>query len=402
MNDVAMPVTDAAVGTELAVLNQTTALLILQDEAKSDAFYEKVKAEVTSHVPDLTTDKGRKAIASLAFKVTKTKTALDAARKQLTEEKRKEIAAVDAAGKRIRDRLDELAAEVRQPLTEWEAAEEARVARCQQAIQRMKDAAVIRLEDTSGGVAARLAEVEGIEVSAAEFGDLLEFATDAKAAAVGALTAGRDRLAQEEADRAELARLRQEAEERAAREAAEAAERQRAEQEAADARRREEEARTAAEAAEKARQAAAEQAAREAGERAAEALRAAEEAATAAAREAEGRMRAEAAAQAQQAQAERERLEREHQEQLAAAAQARAAAEAEAQRLAAERAEEARRRAEEQAAAEARVRDVEHRGGIMRAAKEALMEHAELEEPAAKAVVLAIAANSIPAVSIRF
>lgn len=38
----------------------------------------------------------------------------------------------------------------------------------------------------------------------------------------------------------------------------------------------------------------------------------------------------------------------------------------------------------------------------MRTAKEALMEHGGLDEDAAKKVVLAIAAGSVPAVTIRF
>ena len=42
------------------------------------------------------------------------------------------------------------------------------------------------------------------------------------------------------------------------------------------------------------------------------------------------------------------------------------------------------------------------RGTIMGAAKEAIMEAGSIPEPVAKAIVLAIAAGSVPAVSIRF
>lgn len=40
-------------------------------------FFEAVKAEVTGEVPDLTTRKGRERIASLAAKVSKSKTAVE-------------------------------------------------------------------------------------------------------------------------------------------------------------------------------------------------------------------------------------------------------------------------------------------------------------------------------------
>lgn len=396
MNDISMPVADAsAPATELTLLATENPVVILTDQAKFDAFYERVKKEVEGHVPDLATDKGRKAIASLAFKVVKTKTALDDAGKRLTEDKRREIAAVDAARKTIRDKLDDLRDEVRRPLTEWEAAEEARVERCQAVLARLKEAAVIRLDDTSEGVERRLASVEAEAITETEFGDVFEFATDTQRLAVEALTAGRDRLAQEEADRAELARLRQESEERAAREAAEAEERRRREAQAAQEREREEADRQRAEQAERERAAAEARAEQEAQERADAARRAAEEAAEQA--------RAEAQRRAQEEQDARDREHREEVERVRRESEERAqAAEAQARRLSDERDAQERQAAEAQAAADARARDIEHRGTIMRAAKEALMEHVDLDEPTAKKAVLAIGAGSIPHVSIAF
>lgn len=396
MNDIATPVADAeAPGTDLAVLNPATSVAILTDAERFDAFYARVKEEVAGHTPDLSTAAGRKAIASLAFKVTKTKTALDEAGKKLTEDKRKEIAAVDAARKNIRDKLDALRDEVRKPLTDWEVAEEARAQRCQQVLASLKSAAVITIDDTGDTLTARIADLEAIQITAAEFADAFEFATDAKASAVQALTAGRDRLAQEEADRAELARLRREAEEREAREAAERAERERHEREAAEARQREEEERARAEEEQRRRDAAAARAKADAEAQA----QAAKDAAERAAREAEERARLEERRLADEAAAEERRL---NEDRLAEERRQREAAQAEAQRLAEEQAAAERKAAEEREAVARRSADVVHRGSIMRAAKEALMEHAELEEGAAKAVVLAIAAKSIPHVSIAF
>ena len=44
-----------------------------------DPLLSRIEAEVRAHAPDTTTNKGREAIASLAYKVSRSKTALDGA-----------------------------------------------------------------------------------------------------------------------------------------------------------------------------------------------------------------------------------------------------------------------------------------------------------------------------------
>ncbi|MGU3457268.1 hypothetical protein ACLBV5_13250 [Brevundimonas sp. M1A4_2e] len=350
--------------------------LVLLDKERFNQFYEAIKAETDKLVPDLTTEKGRKEIASMAFKVAKTKTAIDAAGKLLNEEARAKINIVDAARRDIREKLDALKDEVRRPLTEWEAKEEERVTACEALIGRMKAAAIVPLEDTAQSVADRLAEVKAFALDEGQFQTLLPAALQQQAATVETLTAAHARLVKEEADRAELERLRAEAAERAERERAEA------------------EAKAAAEAAERAKQEAEARAAR-----AAEEEKARIEAAAKAAEEA-ARAQAEAAARA-----EREASERAHAEALAAekrrADEAEAARQAEADRIARET---AAREADEKAAAEAaaaRAADIEHRSKIMGTAKQAIMGHG-VGEQTARAIVLAIAAGDVPNVSIKF
>lgn len=373
---------------ELVLLNEQTTLQVLTDEKRFDDLLAKIKAEVSTHVPDLTTDKGRKAIASLAFKVTKTKTALDDAGKKLTEDKRKEIAVVDASRRNIRDKLDELRDEVRKPLTDWEEAEEARQERVKAALSRLDSLTAIQVDDDSDVVALRLEEAEAFAIDPEEFRETAEIAQASKVRVVENLTAYHAKLLREEADRAELARLRREQEER---EKAEAARREQERQEREEAERRQ---REEAEAAERQRRQE-EAAARAKAEAEAVAQRAAEEAAR--------KAREEAEAQARQEQEERERKHREElaeAQRRAEAAEAARKAEAEAQ---------ARREQEEKAKADAeaeaqrkREADRKHRGSVMGAAKEALMTHAGITEEAAKAAILAIAAGEIPNVSIRF
>lgn len=94
---------------DITTIVETNPVAVLVDEKVYARFYEHVKREVEAHKPDLGTEKGRKAIASLAYKVTRTKTALDNAGKQLNEEARKQINAVDATRRKVREELDALA-----------------------------------------------------------------------------------------------------------------------------------------------------------------------------------------------------------------------------------------------------------------------------------------------------
>ena len=346
--------------------------IVLLDTKRFEQFYEAIKEETDKLVPDLTTEKGRKEIASMAFKVAKTKTAIDAAGKLLNEDARAKINLVDAARRDIRDRLDALKDEVRRPLTEWEAREEQRVIACNGVIDRFIAAGKVHLDDTTETVRTRLAEVQAVALDDGQFQQLHALAIYQQQTAVDALTSGFQRLAKEEADRAELNRLRAEAAERAEREQAES------------------EAKAAAEAVERQRVAAKAQAA------------AAEARITAAAKAAE-----DAARQAAEAKANEERLAQQRAHDEALAAEKRRADEAEvarkaqeahavAKQQAADHEAEAKRKADE-----ARAADIEHRGRIMGAAKAAIMSLG-IGEAAAKSLVLAIAAGEVPAVSIQF
>lgn len=346
--------------------------LVLTQDGTFDQFLAAVRTEVLAETPDLTTAKGRKAIAALAYRVRQSKTAIDNAGKELTEAARQTIQQVNEKRKDCREKLDALAEEVRKPLTEWEQAEEARQARVSDTLTHLAHVCVVPAHATLDTLRQSHADVSAIDAASDEWGDDGPMIAAERIRALNALEAGIKRVEQQEAERAELERLRREAAER---EAAAQAERERQEQE-----RREREAQERAERerieaeqrAEQARQAAAEEAARK----------------------------------------ERERIEREHrqeQERQAAAHQAeldRLANEREQERREAERlrAEQAEREAAERRAreeAEAREADLKYRSSVMRAAKEAIM-RCGVDEPSAKAIVTAIKAREIPNVSITF
>jgi colicin import membrane protein len=303
---------------QLAILEPTReAAIALYTSGKVSDFLERMKAEVRSVVTDPTTDKGRKEIASLAYKVAKTKARLDELGKNLTEDARATINRVNEERRLIREELDTLKDEVRRPLTEFEEREKARVAGHEAQLEGIRELA-LELDGLPAQVlAVRIAGIESMP--ARDWQEFTDRATLAKAAALDKLRAAHAARVKYEAERAELARLRAEAEERARKDreeqiAREAAERARKEAEAKAQQEREQAERAAAEQLRKEREAA-ERAAREAVEKArreAEAKAAKERA------EAEAKLRAEREA--------REKIEREQRE-----AQAREQAEKEAE-----------------------------------------------------------------------
>lgn len=358
------PVLDIEPGTDIVAVVERDHSIVLFDTEKFDVWYEKLKAGAPTDV-DMSTNKGREVVRSYAAKIRSEKAAIDRDRLRLTKEWRDMTASVNEAGKLINDRLGGLAEEVRKPLTEWEEAEKAREAECRAVIDGLKSAAVVTMDDTADAVRERGMSVWSTKIDPERFGDMTGEAEAAKGIAVETLKAALDRLTKEEADRAELAKLRAAEEERARKEAeqreAEEAERRRVEAERAA-----EERRIAAEKADAERIAAAEKEAAERAQREAEAA----------------------------AQAERDRIEREHAEALAAerrrAEQAEAAAQAERDRVAAEQAEQA-----------ARDADKAHRSAVMKAAKEAIMT-CGCDEETAKKIVLLIRSGEVPNVTLRF
>lgn len=304
-------------GTALAIPELTTLQVMFHKPDQIGAMIDRIAAEARAQAPDLSTAKGRKAIASLAYKIAQSKTALDKAGKDLNEEARKQIAVVDAERRKIRDRFDALKDEIRKPLDDWEAAEAARVDALKARLDRLTNAAPT--EESSDSIRAMIDRVDRAVIDDT-WQEYLPHAAKAKDATLTRLRAQLAETERREAETAELARLRAEA---AAREEAD---RQRREAEEAEARR------IAAEKAEAERQA---QIERDKAEAVARAQKDAEERANA---EAE-RLRVEAA-----------QKEEEYKRNIAAeAAKAEAAAKAERDRIEAEKKAEADARAKREA-----------------------------------------------------
>ncbi|HDN9804001.1 TPA: hypothetical protein P2N04_001055 [Aeromonas salmonicida] len=365
--------------TQLVVIEPTAAVTLFTEGDGIDAMLADIRKQAASLVPDVTTAKGRKEIASVAYAVAKTKTYLDGLGKDLTAQYKAIPARIDANRKVIRDTLDALKDEVRAPLTQYEEAESARVEALQARLARLNElGSAASIEISAAALQDMLLEVEQTALDNS-WQEMLPQATVAKELAakrLGETLATRKKYEAEQAELEELrkkqaeqeridrerliaeqARLQEENRQRLEREAAQHRELE-AQRQAQAAREREEQARRDAETSELARQ------------------------------QAEARRIAEAE------QAELRRQEAERNAALHAEAVAAQAAEQERQRIA----EEQRLKTEADAA---RAADVEHRRTINQSILMDLM-GLGIEEDKAVTLIKHIANNKIAHLTINY
>ncbi len=110
--------------TDLVVIEKQNAMAVFTTKEQLDPIIEVIEKEARSLVPDVSTRKGRDAIASMAHKVARSKTYIDNAGKDLVAELKALPKQIDESRRIVRERLDALKDEVRRPLTEWEAEQE--------------------------------------------------------------------------------------------------------------------------------------------------------------------------------------------------------------------------------------------------------------------------------------
>ncbi|HHB7848391.1 TPA: hypothetical protein ACN7B0_003119 [Klebsiella pneumoniae] len=194
---------------DLVVIEKKNAMAVFTNNDQLDPLIEAIEKEARSLVPDVTTKKGRDAIASMAHKVARSKTYIDNAGKDLVAELKALPKQIDESRRVVRERLDALKDEVRRPLTEWEAEQE-RI-KAEEAMNVLHAEALAMNEDFDRQLAARIE-------SDHEMALLMNDAFDREQAEKKA-EAERQRIAREE----EIKRL---AEEKAKREAAEQAQRE--------------------------------------------------------------------------------------------------------------------------------------------------------------------------------
>lgn len=205
--------------TDLVVIEKTNALAVFTSQEQLDPLIEAIEKEARSLVPDLSTKKGRDAIASMAHKVARSKTYIDNAGKDLVAELKALPKQIDESRRLVRERLDALKDEVRRPLTEWEAEQE-RI-KAEEAMNAMHEEALVMNAEFD---LQRAAKIEADHEMALLMNEKIDREREEA------------RQKAEQAKREHEERIKREAEDKARREAEEAAKR---EIEAAAARERE-------------------------------------------------------------------------------------------------------------------------------------------------------------------
>ncbi|MEN9071387.1 hypothetical protein [Acinetobacter baumannii] len=219
---------------ELQVLEQNVIVAAFGKENGIQELFNRMAEQARSIVPDVSTKKGRDAIASQAYKVSKSKTAVDNHGKDLVAGIKAQAAVIDRDRKAWRDQCDALRDEIRKPLDEWEKAEEDRIQSIKDRISNF-DAGRVDTFSTSDLIQTIISEVEAtaIDESFAEFANEAAIKKDA---ALSSYKKSLEIALKREAEQVELERLRKSEQERLQREheeriAHEAAERARLEAE---------------------------------------------------------------------------------------------------------------------------------------------------------------------------
>lgn len=378
----------------LMVIPPTMTGAILFAPGKADEVIAQITASARAEASklDISTKENRDALAGLAYKIARTKTATDKMRLELVAGRKKELKIIDAEGSRIWDALEALQKEVRQPLTEWEDKDKERIERHEASIVELEQAGTHTANEWQSIPLEVMKErLREIATDYPSTHDWQEFGSRGALAVRMATTKIAEAITKREtydAEQIELTKLRAEAAERAQKEREDAAA-AKAKEEA------EERARIAAEESARKAQAELDRIKREAAERETKAAREAADREAAIERERK-------AAQERAEVAERNRVEAETKAKRDAES---AAKKAESDKLNAVRAEQERAERERKAEEEAeqkRAANRAHSAKINNEAKSCLLVHTNLSDEHAEEVIIAIVKGLVSHVSIQY
>ncbi len=195
----------------------STDLVVLQDLKPTKLFNEgglklvinEIRNKAKAFPVDLTTPKGRAEIASVAAKVSRSKTFLEKMAKDHVADLKAQIKPVDDARIAMVKELDSVRDEVRKPLTDWEAAEAERVAMIQKSLNAVKNYHDLPINCDSAFIKERIAKLsEPTKVNWQEF--LADYEA-ARAISLQLLERQLESKIKYEADQKELAELRAQA-----------------------------------------------------------------------------------------------------------------------------------------------------------------------------------------------
>lgn len=218
---------------ELEIADQNIVVSAFRTPGGTAELFERIAQEARSHVPDVTTKKGRDQIGSLALKISKSKTFIEKCGKELVADQKAQIKLIDDDRIATVKKFDELRNEILAPRDVWEQAEKDRVAKHENAIESIKNNACYYIDTTLVELKQSLAFAEQVVVDES-FEEYQEQAKIAKYEAIELLrvaVASREKYEAEQAElealrQAEQVRIQQERDAQIAREATEKAQRE--------------------------------------------------------------------------------------------------------------------------------------------------------------------------------
>lgn len=182
--------------SELIVIEKKDAMAVFTNRELITPLLLKIE-EAAKIDEDVTTEKGRKAIASMAYKVAQSKSYIEGHGKELAAELKEIPKLVDSNRKYAKDFLDDLRDRVRKPLDDWEAAKAAEELKAK--IEEDHEMALLIHRDWTEKAAAEAERIaqERIELErkmreAAELAAKEKAEADAKAAIIAAETRALD------------------------------------------------------------------------------------------------------------------------------------------------------------------------------------------------------------------
>jgi len=173
-----------------------------------------IRKQVDVFEADVTTAAGRKEVAAMAYKISRSKTFLEELGKEEKSGLKKKVDVIDGERKILKDGLDEMRDEVRQPLTDFEKAEETRIAKHEAHIQEIKDRTLLANEQWQTldikTMHERLEHIHNIPTDEEYWEEYLPEAQEVIIRAINALQLAIEKRTKYDEEQLELDRLRKE------------------------------------------------------------------------------------------------------------------------------------------------------------------------------------------------
>lgn len=179
-----------------------------------DGYYQTIREQVMSEVPDLTTKKGIARVKSLAAMVSSSKVAVEKPGREYLKQLKEMPKVIEATLRDWNQKMDALRDEVRKPVTEMEEAEKARIVALELRVNEIKQIGDLITTDLDSFALSNLSDSLNKILIDDSFQEFIEVAQHAKANVESKLQQFLSVRIQFEEGQKELARLRLEQEER--------------------------------------------------------------------------------------------------------------------------------------------------------------------------------------------